>query len=155
MKHRNYSGKMLFLAILAGMALLAAGCRMNRSQQPSTQTQPTGETQQEAGETETIQNEAIQNETVQNETAQNETARDVAIQDGETQNEVLTMEKAKEIAIAYLGIDEADIVYTEYELDNGRYEFKFRLKDVEYDIDVDSRTGVVSDVDKDLEEPLP
>ena len=145
MKHRNYSGKMLFLAILAGMALLAAGCRMNRSQQPSTQTQPTGETQQEAGESETIQNEAIQNET----------ARDEAIQDGETQNEVLTMEKAKEIAIAYLGIDEADIVYTEYELDNGRYEFEFRLKDVEYDIDVDSRTGVVSDVDKDLEEPLP
>lgn len=67
----------------------------------------------------------------------------------------ITAEKAKEIALSHAGIAAADttLIRAELDRDDGRqvYEVEFYSGNTEYDYDIDSTTGEVVSVDKDIE----
>ena len=57
--------------------------------------------------------------------------------------------KAKELVLAQLGLESASFRDHEYELDDGVYEFEFTAGGVEYEYEVDARTGKVLEADVD------
>ena len=57
--------------------------------------------------------------------------------------------KAKELVLAQLGLESASFRDHEYELDDGVYEFEFTAGGVEYEYEVDARTGKVLKADID------
>ena len=57
--------------------------------------------------------------------------------------------KAKELVLAQLGLESASFRDHEYELDDGVYEFEFTAGGVEYEYEVDARTGKVLEADLD------
>ncbi len=63
------------------------------------------------------------------------------------QNGLIGLEKAKELVLAQLGLTEADFTQKEYELDDGIYELEFTAGGVEYDYEVDGRTGKILQAD--------
>lgn len=58
-------------------------------------------------------------------------------------------EKARELALAQLGLSSADFSQGEYELDDGVYELEFTADGVEYEYEVDAVTGKVLEADYD------
>lgn len=58
-------------------------------------------------------------------------------------------DKAKELVLAQLGLNAASFNNHEYELDDGVYEFEFTADGVEYEYEVDARTGKVLEADID------
>ncbi len=56
---------------------------------------------------------------------------------------LIGLDKAKELVLAQLDIDEADFTDKEYELDDGRYELEFTAGGIEYDFEVDAYTGKI------------
>ena len=62
---------------------------------------------------------------------------------------LIGIEAAKEIVLGQLGIDPASASFRdhEYELDDGVYELEFVYEGVEYDYEVDARTGKVLEAD--------
>ncbi len=62
---------------------------------------------------------------------------------------LIGLEKAKELAMAQLGIKDAVFNEKEYELDDGVYELEFIADGIEYDYDVDARTGKI--LERDIE----
>lgn len=62
---------------------------------------------------------------------------------------LIGLEAAKEIVLGQLGIDPASASFRdhEYELDDGVYELEFVYEGVEYDYEVDARTGKVLEAD--------
>ncbi len=63
----------------------------------------------------------------------------------------ITLEEAKAIAFAHLGITEADTYNREYELDKGIYELSFHVGNTEYDVDIDAATGEILRADQEVE----
>lgn len=57
--------------------------------------------------------------------------------------------KAKELVLAQLGLESASFRDHEYELDDGVYEFEFTAGGMEYEYEVDARTGKVLEADID------
>ena len=57
--------------------------------------------------------------------------------------------KAKELVLTQLGLENASFRDHEYELDDGVYEFEFTADGVEYEYEVDARTGKVLEADID------
>ena len=57
------------------------------------------------------------------------------------------LEKAKELALAQLGLTEADFTEREYELDDGVYELEFKAGGMEYEFEVDAYSGKVMKAD--------
>ncbi len=57
--------------------------------------------------------------------------------------------KAKELVLAQMGLEHASFRDHEYELDDGVYEFEFTADGVEYEYEVDARTGKVLEADID------
>ncbi len=62
-------------------------------------------------------------------------------------NGLIGLEKAKELVLAQLNFTEADFTEKEYELDDGIYELEFTVNGVEYDYEVDGRTGKILKAD--------
>ncbi len=72
-----------------------------------------------------------------------------------TQQGFISLEKAKELVLTQLGLTEADFSYTEYKLDDGKYELEFHADGVEYEYEVDAVTGKILEVDVDTKPPVP
>ena len=68
-------------------------------------------------------------------------------QDDYTTNGYIGLEKAKELVLAQLGLDEAQFTDKEYELDDGVYELEFTANGTEYDFEVDAITGKIMKAD--------
>ncbi len=68
---------------------------------------------------------------------------------------LIGLEKAKELVLAQLGLTEADFTQKEYDLDDGVYELEFTAGGVEYEYDVDARTGKILKAEADREEATP
>lgn len=70
-------------------------------------------------------------------------------------SEYISIEKAKELALAHAGVKAADAVFLQVELDweDGRaeYEVEFYAGNTEYDYDLDAVTGAVLSFDHDIE----
>ena len=65
-------------------------------------------------------------------------------------NEHIGINKAEELAFAHLGINASDVYDKDYDdLDDGKYELKFKVNGVEYEVDVHSRTGAILKVEID------
>lgn len=68
---------------------------------------------------------------------------------------MIGIKKAKEIALAHAGLSEADVIFYKAELDwddgIAEYEIEFYANSIEYDYNIDSKTGVISDWDHDAE----
>ena len=58
-------------------------------------------------------------------------------------------DKAKELLLSQLGLTAASFNNHEYELDDGVYEFEFSVNGVEYEYEVDARTGKILEADID------
>lgn len=67
-----------------------------------------------------------------------------------TAPEKITLEKAKEIALADLGISNAKLV--EKEFDDGKYELEFWADGVEYKYEISAKTGKIVDKDVDRDD---
>ncbi len=65
---------------------------------------------------------------------------------------LIGLEKAKELVLAQLGLTEADFTQKEYDLDDGVYELEFTNGGVEYEYDVDGRTGKILKAETDRAE---
>lgn len=70
-----------------------------------------------------------------------------------TSSEYITAEKAKEIALAHVGLTEKDVRFEKVERDNddGKvvYELEFKEGKTEYEFDIDAITGDILSYDKD------
>lgn len=64
-----------------------------------------------------------------------------------TSNGYIGLEKAKELVLAQLGLDEAQFTEKDYELDDGVYELEFTAGGTEYDFEVDAVTGKIMKAD--------
>ncbi len=60
--------------------------------------------------------------------------------------------KAKEIALARAGLTTSQIYGFEIELDDGEYEIDFKYQNMEYEIDIDARTGKTLKFDKEYDD---
>ncbi len=60
---------------------------------------------------------------------------------------LIGLDKAKELVLAQLGLNEADFVRKDYELDDGIYELEFTVNGIEYDYEVDGTTGKILKAD--------
>ncbi len=63
------------------------------------------------------------------------------------ENGLIGLEKAKELVLAQLGIADADFIKKEYDLDDGVYELEFIANGMEYEYEVDARTGKILEAD--------
>ncbi len=70
---------------------------------------------------------------------------------------VLTRDEVKAIVFSELKLNEAEAARLEIELDDGKYEIEFHIGNMEYDVEVNARTGKILKVEKDKEneEPSP
>lgn len=62
---------------------------------------------------------------------------------------LIGLDKAKELVLSQLGLNAASFNNHEYELDDGVYEFEFLADGVEYEYEVDARTGKILEADFD------
>ncbi len=62
----------------------------------------------------------------------------------------INKDRARELAMSQLGLTEAQFAATEYDLDDGKYEFKFTKDGYEYEYEVDAITGKVLEADREL-----
>ena len=69
------------------------------------------------------------------------------------EGEFISLEEAKQIVFSQLGVDESALTEQEYDLDRGIYELEFTFDGMEYDYEVDARTGEIlkahSEIDDD------
>ena len=69
--------------------------------------------------------------------------------------DVITLDRAKEIALAHAGLEETDVTFVKswLETDDGRqeYEIEFYRGNTEYDYDIDALTGDIVSYDSDAE----
>lgn len=72
-----------------------------------------------------------------------------------TEREVITQERAKQLALEYAGLSEADVLHLkcEFDYDNGRgeYEIEWKVGNMEYSCDVDAHTGAILSFEKELD----
>ena len=61
----------------------------------------------------------------------------------------MTEDEAKGIAFAHLGLNAEDCTVTRIEFDDGKYEIEFVCNGKEYDVEVHSKTGAVTELDVD------
>ena len=64
-----------------------------------------------------------------------------------TSNGYIGLEKAKELVLKQLGLEEAQFTERDYELDDGVYELEFTANGVEYEFEVDAVTGKIMKAD--------
>ncbi len=64
---------------------------------------------------------------------------------------LIGLEKAKTIALQHAAV--ADARFTDYDLDDGKYELEFYAGGFEYEYDIDAVTGQILKAEKEMEEP--
>ena len=69
--------------------------------------------------------------------------------DYDDKNGYIGLEKAKELVLAQLGLDEATFTDREYDLDDGVYEMEFTANGTEYEFEVNAVTGKIEKADYD------
>ena len=69
--------------------------------------------------------------------------------DYDGKNGYIGLEKAKELVLAQLGLDEATFTDREYDLDDGVYEMEFTANGTEYEFEVNAVTGKIEEADYD------
>ena len=70
-------------------------------------------------------------------------------EDDYAENGYIGLDKAKELVLGQLGLEEATFTEREYELDDGVYELEFTANGVEYEFEVNAVTGKVTEADYD------
>lgn len=74
---------------------------------------------------------------------------------GTLNNQTITAEKAKEIALKHAGLKFEEVKFIKVELDKERgftvYDVEFYKGNIEYDFEIDAKTGKVREFDKDIE----
>ncbi|HIS50929.1 MAG TPA: PepSY domain-containing protein, partial [Candidatus Gallacutalibacter pullistercoris] len=70
-------------------------------------------------------------------------------EDDYAENGYIGLDKAKELVLGQLGLEEASFTEREYELDDGVYELEFTANGVEYEFEVNAVTGKVTEADYD------
>ena len=108
-----------------------------------------------------IENQVVADETAAQVQAETEVSTEVPT-DAPTQapekiqDEKISEEKAKKIALDHAGLKEADVkhLFVELDYDDGvlRYEVDFRQGQYEYDYDIDAKTGQILSYDKDIDD---
>ncbi len=71
------------------------------------------------------------------------------VSDTTGEESMISSEEAKELAALALDLDSALCTFTSVELDDGYYEIEFFYNNVEYDVKVHSRTGLVTEIEND------
>ena len=60
--------------------------------------------------------------------------------------------RAKEIALAKAGLTASQIQDYEIELDDGEYEIDFKYQNMEYEVDIDAKSGKILKFDKEYDD---
>ena len=60
--------------------------------------------------------------------------------------------RAKEIALAKAGLTASQIHDYEIELDDGEYEIDFKYQNMEYEVDIDAKSGKILKFDKEYDD---
>ncbi len=71
---------------------------------------------------------------------------------GSATNAAITLEEAKALVFAHLGVTEDQMTRKEFKLDDGKYEIDFTIGTTEYDVDVDPATGKILKIEKEIDD---
>ncbi|MBQ4128995.1 MAG: PepSY domain-containing protein [Ruminococcus sp.] len=137
--------KLLVLALVLVLTFTIAGCSTNAQ---------SGANLDIADVTETVT--AIETQPPTQPKTEEVTTAPTQAQTQAKKDENIGEKKAKSIALKHAGLKESEVsgLYVELDYDDGvlRYEVDFRQGQIEYDYDIDAKTGDILSYDKDYDD---
>ncbi len=135
--------KLLVLTLILSLLLTVVGCATHAQNSDKT-TAPAEEAVTVAPATEPVTEAQTVAETV------------AKIKSKKADEEKISEEKAKEIALSHASLNESEVkaLFVELDFDDGvlRYEVDFKHDGYEYDYDIDAKSGKILSYDKDYDD---